>query len=378
MKIGIDCRMYGLKHTGSGRYIKNLLGKLLAIDKENEYIIYSGKEEMKEIRVFLNNLSKKIHLPKIRFVLADIKHYSLKEQLVFPFLLYRKKLNLVHFPQFNLPVFYWGKYVVTVHDLIKHTSKGTQTTTRSPSVYWFKYLIYRAVFWLAVKRAVKILVPSRFVKSELIEQYNLDPERIIVSYEGVDSQIKASVNPEKIMQKYSIKKPFLLYVGNLYPHKNVERLIEAVKLLDINLVVVCGRSVFWERLEKKVGRMKAENWVKLVGFVPDKELAVLYRQAKAFVFPSLSEGFGLPGLEAMAQGIPVVASDIPVFREVYNQAAAYFNPFSPEEMAQTIKQVTQNTKQRRKLIKEGKKQAKKYSWEKMAKEALAVYNAATR
>lgn len=378
MKIGIDCRMYGLKHTGSGRYIKNLLGKLLAIDKENEYIIYSGKEEMKEIRVFLNNLSKKIHLPKIRFVLADIKHYSLKEQLVFPFLLYRKKLDLVHFPQFNLPVFYWGKYVVTVHDLIKHTSKGTQTTTRSPSVYWFKYLIYRAVFWLAVKRAVKILVPSRFVKSELIEQYNLDPERIIVSYEGVDSQIKASVNPEKIMQKYSIKKPFLLYVGNLYPHKNVERLIEAVKLLDINLVVVCGRSVFWERLEKKVGRMKAENWVKLVGFVPDKELAVLYRQAKAFVFPSLSEGFGLPGLEAMAQGIPVVASDIPVFREVYNQAAAYFNPFSPEEMAQTIKQVTQNTKQRRKLIKEGKKQAKKYSWEKMAKEALAVYNAATR
>lgn len=165
MKIGIDCRMSGLKHVGIGRYIENLVNELKKIDAQNEYY-------------FLTR--------------ADIPHYSLKEQLILPLILYKEKLALVHFPHFNIPVLYFKKYVVTIHDLIKHISKGVETTTRSPWLYWLKYLGYKFVFWWAVKRATRIIVPSNFVKGDLVKEYKIDPAKVVVTYEGVDNKISNS------------------------------------------------------------------------------------------------------------------------------------------------------------------------------------------
>ena len=375
MKIGIDCRMMGLKHAGIGRYVENLVTEVLKMDKDNEYVLFTSKEFTQKPQFQGGN---------VKLVATEIPHYSLKEQFLMPTLIAREKVDLMHFPHFNVPVFYRGRYIVTIHDLIKHASRGTATTTRNPLVYWLKYLGYKLVFGLAVLRASKILVPSQEVKSELANEYHLPLEKIVVSYEGVDEAIKSDLSPKSVLSKYQIKSPFLLYVGSVYPHKNIERLIEAVKILianyklPITLVIVCGRSVFWERLQKTIRQMKAEKLVNLVGFVPNEELAVLYRQASAFVFPSLSEGFGLPGLEAMAQGTPVVASDIPVFREVYGVAAEYFNPLDSHDIAQKIKLVMADKKRREKLVEEGQRQVKKYSWEKMASETLLVYNSALR
>ena len=178
---------------------------------------------------------------------------------------------------------------------------------------------------------------------------------------------------------------YFLYVGNAYPHKNLERLIQTVVLLnkevkdDIGLVIVSARNVFVKRLEAVVCRLSADSWVRILGFVPDEKLTVLYRGAAAFVSPSLSEGFGLPGLEAMKAGTLVLASDIPVFKEVYKENAIYFNPFDLVAIKDAMKAVLQvDPAQRARLIAKSQVFIKRYSWSKMAEETLQVYSAAYR
>jgi len=391
MKIGIDCRMYGPKHTGIGRYVQNLVENLLEIDKENSYVLFVKDDRTEEIENLKIKYSFKIDNLKLKIIPSKVQHYSFKEQVALPVLIRKEKLDLMHFPHFNVPVFYRGKYIVTIHDLIKHSSRGMTTTTRSSWFYWLKYLGYKLVFSQAVKKAKKIITPSQFVKNEVIKEYGVKPGKVVVTYEGVDEKLKAKseerktmVQNLKLLERYEIKKPYLLYVGSVYPHKNVERLIEAVKLLNnkyltsdilhITLVIVCARNVFSERLRNKVVQMEAQEFVNLAGFVPDEDLAVLYKEAEAFVFPPLLEGFGLPGLEAMSVGCPVLCSNIPVLREVYGEAALYFDPLNPEEMAKKMVEVIDQKGKRDKMAEKGKRQAEKYSWSKMAKEILKVYS----
>jgi glycosyltransferase involved in cell wall biosynthesis len=383
MKIVIDARMYGLEHAGIGRYLVNLIGKIEKISKENEFIILLRKKYFHDLR-FNNKRFKKI--------LADYPHYSLKEQFFLSLQLIKLRPDLVHFPHFNVPLFYCGKYVVTIHDLIKHESRGMATTTRFSLFYWLKYVVYLSVVWIAVKRAVKIITPSKFWQEELVKRYNLPKNKIVVTYEGVDESLKFEAQSsksvhgesvqdesERILEGYKIKKPFVVYTGSLYPHKNVERLVMALKRLNdlnhlnISLVVVCARNIFYERFKKKIEQMKAEKFVNLAGFVPDEELSAIYKEAEAFVFPSLWEGFGLPGLEAMALGLPVVAAKASCLPEVYEEAALYFNPLDIDDMAEKILMVIRDKERREMLIKKGFEQVKKYSWEKMARETLEVY-----
>jgi len=382
MRIVIDARMYGLEHAGIGRYISNLIRTIShqqsAISNQ-QFILLVRKSKVDEIKKEVGR--------KLRLEVADYPHYSFQEQIFLPISLLKIKPDLVHFPHFNVPILWWGKQVVTIHDLIKHESKGRETTTRSGLLYWFKYLNYRFLVWLAVKRAVKVIVPSNYWKKELGQRYKLKQEKIVVTYEGVEKKFQISnfqfPISNKILGKYKIKKPFLIYTGSLYPHKNVERLVEAVKILNqpstinhqslVTLVIVCSRSVFYERFEKKIKEMKAEELVNLVGFVPDEDLVSLYQGAEAFVFPSLLEGFGLPGLEAMACGCPVICSDIPVLKEIYNEAAEYFDPDDIDDIAEKIKKVIKDKRTSNTLIKKGFKQVKKYSWQRMAEQTLEVY-----
>jgi len=376
MKICIDARMYGLEHAGIGRYVMNLIAELQKINKSNSYLILLRKSPAQKLETGNWKLETKI---------VDIPHYGLDEQLKLPSIIAREKPDLVHFPHFNVPVLYSGKFIVTIHDLIKHTSRGAETTTRAPWFYWFKYLGYKFVFNQAVGRAKKILVPSQAIKQELIKIYKIPADKIVVTYEGVGkefqiSNLKCQIS-NKILNKYKIKKPFVIYTGSLYPHKNVERLIQSIKLLNmplnkpsITLIISCARSVFWERLKKKVRELGAEKFVNLMGFVPDGDLVGLYQEAEAFVFPTLSEGFGLPGLEAMAAGLPVVCSNIPVLREIYGEAAEYFNPLSTKDIAQKIKMVcSYDSNHQNKIIEKGLKQVKKYSWKEMVQQTLKIY-----
>ena len=369
MKIIIDARLYGLENAGIGRYLVNLINQIKRKDNKNKYLILLRKKYFEELK-FPKNFKK---------VLADYSHYSFKEQILLPLQLIKLKSDLVHFPHFNVPLFYGGKYVVTIHDLIKHESKGMKTTTRFSLFYWLKYLVYLFVVWLAVKRSFKIITPSNFWKEELIKRYGLSKNKISVTYEGVDEQLlknQTKIKPEEILKKYKIKKPFVIYTGSLYPHKNVEILAKAISKInqDLSLVIVCARNVFYQRFLNNIRKMKINQSINLVGFVPDEELAILYKEAEVFVFPSLWEGFGLPGLEAMALGLPVIAAKASCLPEIYGEAAFYFKPDEVDDLVEKIKKIKENKKLREELIKKGLEQVKKYSWEKMGQETLRIYN----
>lgn len=372
MKIVIDARMYGLEHAGIGRYVMNLVNQLEKVDKKNEYFIFLRKEYYRKLK-FKNKGFKK--------VLVDIPHYSFKEQLFLPGILRKIRPDLVHFPHFNVPIFWQGKYIVTIHDLIKHESRGVETTTKPTPIYWLKYLVYQLTVFSAVKRAQKIITPSKWWKKELVKSYHLKPEKIVVTYEGAGefSKKKPTVSGPAALKKYGITKPFVIYTGSLYPHKNVLCLVQAVIRLNkqgerLSLVIACARNVFLERFKKEIERMKSLDLVVLAGFVPDGELIALYKEAEAFVTPSLLEGFGLPGLEAMMVGLPVVSSNASCLPEIYGQAALYFDPLNIEDMTEKIERVIRDKKIREKLIKKGFEQVKKYSWQKMAEQTLKIYH----
>jgi len=363
MKILIDGRLYGLENAGLGRYLNNLILELSRIDLKNEYVLLLRKKYFDSLKL-PGNWKK---------VLADFRHYSFKEQVALPGLIKKENPDLVHFPHFNVPIFYKGKYVVTIHDLLMHTQKGLLATTLPAPFYFVKRLGYKLGFNTAVKKSSAIIVPSLAVKNELEKEYKGISEKIYVTYEGLDEEIS---NVDTV----EIDSPYFVYTGNAYPHKNLKRLVQAMVLLNINrdekikLIITSARNVFTSRLEKIINELKAEDFVKLLGFVPDKSLGSLYKNSLGFVFPSLSEGFGLPGLEAMNAGTPVLASEIPVFKEIYEKYAIYFNPLDFSSIERSMRDVIEMKESERKnLVEEGQKFAKRYSWVKMAKETLKIY-----
>lgn len=367
MKIGIDIRLWGVKHAGIGRYTEELIKNLQEVDEENVYVLFCRKADKEEIP----------ERKGWRKVVADIPHYSLKEQILLPGIFSKEKLDLLHVPHFNVPILYRGKFIATIHDVLWHEFRGTDVTTLPASLYLIKHLGYRFVVNNTLHRATKIITPTNTIKNNLTERFGISPEKIAVTYEGAPVHFHISIYESKrILEKYGIRKPYLLYVGSLYPHKNVESIIRALKLVkeSVALVIVSSRNVFAERFMKFIEKEGAQELVKLLGYVPDEELAVLYKNAEAFVFPTLSEGFGLPGLEAMTAGTPVICSDIPVLHEVYGDAALYFNPKDANDIANKIMLIYANEKLQEELITKGEKQAKQYSWHKMAEETLVVYD----
>lgn len=392
MKILIDCRFWGLEHAGLGRYISNLVKNIITLDTKNKYTLLVTKEKKKEISSLL---------PKVEVIPTNARHYSLKEQSTVPLVLKKLKYDLLHFPHFNVPILTGFKkpLVLTIHDLIKDESRGLETTTRHPAVYLIKYFGYKLTIWQALGKAKKIIVPSNWVKRRLVKKYKVSEDKIGVIYEGVDNKFKIQKAKGKtahlhqgfgkqagqnlkLLNKYRIKKPYFMYVGSAYPHKNLRSLIFAIKLLNqqlpANLVIVCSRDVFWQRLKKQVVQVKMEKYVNLAGFIPDEELKVLYNQATAFVTPSLMEGFGLPGIEAMASGCPVIASKKAALPEVYGQAAGYFNPENLDDIKdKMVKVLKLSADKRKEIIQKGIKQARKYSWQKCARETLKIYEEAS-
>jgi glycosyltransferase involved in cell wall biosynthesis len=363
MKILIDARLYGLENAGLGRYLINLVGELVKLDTKNEYVLLLRKK-------YFENLSLPRNWKK---VLADFRHYGIAEQLLIPGIISKEKPDLVHFPHFNAPIFYRGKYIVTVHDMLMHDFAGLSATTLPTPFYYLKRIIYKLVFKRAVTGSLRIIVPSEVVKNELVDYYKLKSGKIDVVYEGFD---------ENIGEKYQAKveKPYLVYTGNAYPHKNLDRLIEAVVSLNksagnkVFLAIASSRSVFTERLQKLIEGSGAQSYVKLLGFVPDAKLGSLYKNSVGFVFPSLSEGFGLPGLEAMNCGTLVLASEIPVFKEIYGGNALYFNPLDFSSIQKAMKDALEMDKEaREERINNAKVFVKRYSWVKMTKQTLDIY-----
>lgn len=369
MKILIDARFYGLENTGIGRYTIGLVRSLTKIDRKNDYFILLRKKYFNQLN-FPSNWNK---------ILADIGHYSFNEQRFLPKIIKDVSPDITHFLHFNAPVTFRGKFVVTIHDLLMHKQKGLEATTLSPIKYFVKRLGYKGVFAFAVRQSQMIIAPSNAVKDEIVDYYKIGGNKIAVTHEGVDV-LPVIGDTKRILEKFGISSPYFIYTGNAYPHKNLKRAVEATVKLNkerkepVLFVVTCARSTFTQKLEKLADEMGATKYIKLLGFVPDHELGILYKNSLGFLFPSLSEGFGLPGLEAILSGTLTLASNIPVFKETYGDSVIYFDPLSSFSIKKAMNEVLLLTQEERtSLIKKAQKFARRYSWDKMARQTLKVY-----
>jgi len=385
-KLAIDCRFWGITHAGLGRYARELV---LAMIKDLEDRNWKLGDFPINLSLFFQRetwLKDKNKLKQCRIIKVDIPHYSLREQLEFSRMVDQEKLDLVHFPHFNLPIRLKTPFVVTIHDLIKHFFRGRSVTTRALPVYWLKHLGYRLVLRQAVARACKIIVPSYFVKDQLAVHFPHIEKKIKVTYEGVaeayrTTSLEGERKNKKLIKKYRLSTPFFVYTGSVYPFKDLATLLRAFKdllgrkgLVKPKLLITCSRSIFWEKLKKDVKRLGLEKEVIFPGQIVDDDLAELYQMASALVVPSLMEGFGLPGLEAMSSGCPVIASRAGSLPEVYGQAAIYFQPQNAADLTEKLSRVLYfSPSQKAKQIEKGRNLAKKYSWEKTAQETLDIY-----
>jgi glycosyltransferase involved in cell wall biosynthesis len=379
-RIGIDARFYGPVGKGLGRYVQEIVDNIVRIDKDNEYIIFLKKDNYS-----LLDVSNNFNVEK---VLVDIDCYSWKEQILLPYHIWRKKLDLVHFSHFNVPLLVFNSFIVTIHDLILTEFKTNRATTRHPLVYALKNLAYRLTIKRALKRSRKILTVSNFTKNDIVKKFNIPSDKIKVIYEGVtnlfsrdDSLFSEKTDSEKILDKYKIEKDFLLYVGNSYPHKNLEFLIESFaefykKNKSLSLVLVGGGDYFYKRLKKfsdKIFSSEEESPVIFTDYVPDKDLDILYQEALLYVFPSLYEGFGLPPLEAMAKDCPVLSSNRASMPEILGEAALYFDPSDQADFLNKLNIIISDDNLRSDIIRKGREQYKKYNWWDCAFETWKIY-----
>lgn len=402
MRIGIDARLWD--QTGVGRYIRNLVQHLGKIDKKNTYFLFCLEQDCENIKSQISNLK----YDNFRIIGVSIKWHSISEQINFPRVLNAYDLDLMHFPYFSVPVFYNKPFVVTIHDLIIHHFPTGKASTLILPLYGIKLLGYKYVIKRSAQKAKKIIAVSNATKEEIIDHLKVQEDKIEVIYEAADDKVKFKVQSSR----FKVAGKYFLYVGNAYPHKNLERLIEAFSGLridtndyseskqiekdsgskqiendsdtlgekisknsDLKLVLAGKKDYFYKRLEEKY---KSGNII-FYGKVTDEELSSLYKGAIAVVLPSLMEGFGLPILEAMSNNCPVLASDIPLFREVGQDAVIYFDPYSVSDMTEKMKDVCSNDLNHRNKNKEnGLLVAKKFSWEKTASETLALYEQAVR
>lgn len=373
MKIGIDARFFGTPGKGLGRYTEKLVRCLEDLDTENSYEIFLYGESFDEYQP-KNPRFTKIQVP--------YRWYGWSEQLLYPFFLWRRHLDIVHFPHFNVPLLYRKPFVVTIHDLILLHYPTQKASTRHSFWYRLKYFFYLRVIRSAIKRAQTVLAVSRFTYQDVINFYPEAESKMEVTLEGVDQTClwTPPALRDSILSQYwqaverNPKRPYTLYVGNSYPHKNLEIFLALAKAEpSVDIVLVGKRDYFYERLSKQIQQAGITN-IYLIGMVPDIHLALLYQNALGYVFPSLYEGFGLPPLEAMQYSLPVLVSNRGSLPEVVGRAALIADPENEADFQAQYHNLLFNEAVRKELQQAGIVRARSFRWEKMAEATKAVYN----
>lgn len=365
MHIGIDARLYN--QTGVGRYIQNLLRELAIIDKRNNYIIYLKEADFSDFTPPNKRWQKQI---------LNIPWHTAQEQIVLPYILLKAKLDVVHFPYFNVPIFYPKKYVLTIHDLIlDHFDTGRASTHFYP-FYKLKRLGYKISLSTAIRKACNVMAISETTKKEILDHYYIQPSKITVTNDAVDQSFKKCL--ENIRPKRLFRFPYIFYVGNAYPHKNLERLIEAFLLIrqkrKIKLVLAGDDQYFFPRLKKYTENRGGLRDVIFFGTADNKALVDLYSNALCLVSPSLMEGFGLPNLEAVVCGRLPVVSDIPSYREIWGDDVTCFDPYDIDDMTVKILEVLDySEKEYKKRVIKARSRMSGFSWRKTASDTLRVY-----
>jgi len=377
-KIGIDARFYGPVGKGLGRYTKEIVDNILKMDTNNYYVIFLSPQNYNLFNCTNKNVKK---------VLVKSRWYSWQEQIIFPWQIYKEKLDLLHFTHFNVPIFVKTKFIVTIHDLILTKFATKKASKLNPWYYRLKYFAYKLVISRAIKRAKKVIAVSEFTKKDIEKKFKAKSEKIAVIYEGVIDFSGFNLEKEdvqfsdkKLLSSYNIDdKRYLLYVGNAYPHKNLEGLLEVFKKINkdfpsLLLVLVGKKDYFYKKIinyNKDIGLDFSK--VIFTGYISDKDLQILYKKALTYVFPSFYEGFGLPPLEAISQGCPVLSSNQASLPEILQDAALYFNPYNSIDFYEKMKKIIKNKHLRQELINKGEDVVKQYNWYSSAHDTYKLY-----
>jgi glycosyltransferase involved in cell wall biosynthesis len=359
--IAIDARVI---NSSTGTYVERLLHYLQKIDSTNKYTILVRKKDQDFWKPTADNFTVKV---------ADFDNYSFAEQIGFKRFLDKLHPDLVHFCMPQQPILYKGLHVTTIHDL---TLLRTYNTDKNWLVFHLKQLVGRFVFKHVIKSSRYIITISKFSKKEILKFGKIPAAEVAVT------PLAADIFHDKLEPYEHPFKEFILYVGQQSDYKNIRRLGDAHQQLlkthpNLGLILV-GRVNASAKITQKYFDSKGYKNILFTDFLPDTQRDWLYKKAAAYIFPSFMEGFGLPGLEAMGYGAPVVSSNATCLPEVYGNAAIYFNPGDTNDMAQAIDKVISDDKLRSELIKKGYKQLAKYSWLRTAKQTHSVYVDALR
>jgi glycosyltransferase involved in cell wall biosynthesis len=356
-RIGIDARN---DQAGIGRYTFSLIRELAQLDRENEYVLFLSHDRFASYAAPRANF---------RAVEAEIPWFTIREQLQLPRLVARERLDLMHYPHLTVPLATRTPFVVTVHDL-NYLDAAADSGSR------LRRAGYRVELAKA-RRARRLIAVSEHTRDTIVRELRVDPERIAVTYEAADPP--GGVEPDaSVLDRFGVDSPFFLYVGAAYPYKNLERLIDAFAKLAGNhkLVLAGDQEHFGPALRSHAADAGLAGRVVFPGRVSDAELAALYGRALAYVFVSRSEGFGLPGLEAMSAGLPVVAASAGSLPEIYGDAARYCDPYDVDSIADALAEVAADEQLRSRLVSLGREQAAEFSWRRTAEQTLAVYREA--
>jgi glycosyltransferase involved in cell wall biosynthesis len=365
MRIAIDARK--LHDFGIGTYVQNLLRQLARLDADSEYVLFCRKED----RDALAALG-----PNFRISVDSASPYSLREQASIPAHLMRERVDVYHSPHYVLPPLVPCRAVVTIHDCI-HLMFPQYLPNR------LAYAYAKMFMWWAAHRSARVLTVSEASKRDILHYFDIPGDKVTVIHNGLDERFRVPP-PEsevhRVRERFQLHEQFILYAGNVKPHKNVERLIDAFHILHTNgfehlkLLIIGSDISKYATLRRAIHTHDLHKYVRFLGFVSDETLAALYRLAAVFVFPSLYEGFGFPPLEAMASGTPVVASNLSSLPEVLGDAALLVDPYDANAIADAIRRVLLDDALRRDLSARGLKKVQDYSWEEAARRVRQIYD----
>jgi glycosyltransferase involved in cell wall biosynthesis len=366
MRIGIDAHAIGSRTAGNETYIKNLIAALAEIDSENQYVLFFTREDVANEWVGrYKNFSVHLVKPHNRYLRIPVS---------LPLAVLQSGVDLLHV-QYTAPPVCFKPVVTTIHDLsFEHLPEFYTPRER--------YLFHLAISFTA-RRAARILTVSEYSRQDLLTTYHLSPEKVVVTPDAIGSQFGPVRDPEKITavkKKYRIEKDYLLSVGTLQPRKNIVRLIKAYDALRSSddefahqLVIVGRKGWLYQDIFRVAQGSRHLSDILFTGYVDEEDLPALYNGATAFVYPSIFEGFGLPVLEAMACGTPVVTSNSSSLPEVVGDAGLTVDPYDELAIQKAIQRVVFDEVLRQKLVKRGLAQAQKFSWQKTAEMTLNVY-----
>jgi glycosyltransferase involved in cell wall biosynthesis len=363
MKIGVIIGQLNPSLTGIGNYTYNLIKELNKLDADKDFLYLINYEHNR----FFTNLKE---------VTINNPFKVLKTYAWYPFLVIKLRdhdLDVIHNPS-QVPTFlkFKQKYIITIHDL-------TPFITPKESKFG-RPLIYKLFFPRTLKTADKIIADSNSTKQDLIRYFNIPEEKIKVILLAADEKFKPLNNEEidEFKQEYNLNFPFILYVGTLEARKNILTLIRAFyklkkKNIHYKLVITGKKGWKYKEIFKTIDKLNLQNDIIFTGYVPEEDLPALYKAADLFVYPSIYEGFGLPPLEAMACGTPVITSNTSSLPEVVGDAGIMVDPYDVDGLARAMYKALTNERLRKEMTKKGLERAKMFSWEKCARETLEVY-----